>query len=473
MWRPRSLYQVAVIGFLVVWIPLVMAIAYTGYRFDEQAILSNQQAETLVSLTRNNQQLSATLLELERRAGQFLVLRDEDLRKLFTDEHQRLFTLIRQLQGSAPSDLKFQLLAVEETIQKLQLAVLASQPNSDPKKVADLFAELQTAVEQYQSDSTSLVDEQLSSAVDQAAENRLLLIIMTVLLSVITLLSAWYFIRSINRPVKQLEHEILRLGGGDLKQPIHISGPDEMQRLSVQLDWLRKQLAEIDAQKQQFLRHMSHELKTPLASIREGADLMVEEVSGPLKPQQREIVAIMRQNSVELQRLIENLLDYNQMLQQGDLNFTQVLLHDLVEQVIDRYEISILRKQLQLSVSHGDQNEILIDKTKVATVLDNLISNAVNYSPDKGRILLTTGVVNDRLVVEIANDGEPILDREKEAIFTAFFQGSQRRKGAIKGSGIGLAVARECAEIHQGSLQLKPHADYSVCFILDIQLGPQ
>lgn len=471
LWRPRSLYQVALLGILVVWIPLVVTIAYTGYRFDEQAVRSSIEAEKQVTLTRANQQLRVTVLELERRAGQFLVLRDSDIKKLFQDEHARLKNIIKRLQNQLPGELKYQLLAIEDVIDKLQLAVLAEPSPNNQEKVVLLFQRMQASLASFQKDSSAVVDQQLSDAVNQAAEDRLLLIIMTAVLSLVTLLAAWFFIQSITRPVRQLEREIQRLGGGDLQRPIQISGPDEMRRLSEQLDWLRTQLAEIDSQKQQFLRHMSHELKTPLASLREGADLMAEEVTGPLEPQQQEIVAIMRHNSVELQRLIENLLDYNQMLQQRQLHFTEVNIGSLLAEVLRRYGISVRRKELQVKVETDETLVVLLDKTKATTIIDNMVSNAVNYSYDSGEILIKTGVNNNRLWVQVANQGDKILAQESAHIFDAFYQGSQTRKGAIKGSGIGLAVARECAEIHEGSLKLINHDNYAVCFLLELQLG--
>src|SRR5437016_2212245 len=91
--------------------------------------------------------------------------------------------------------------------------------------------------------------------------------------------------------------------------------PEDLQSLGERLDWLRRRLAELEAEKNRFLRHLSHELKTPLTVLREGAELLNDQVGGPLAPPQRQIVAIMRDNSVKLQRLIQDLLDYQRALQ--------------------------------------------------------------------------------------------------------------------------------------------------------------
>jgi len=112
-----------------------------------------------------------------------------------------------------------------------------------------------------------------------------------------------------------------------------------MQLLRPQLSWLRDQLAELDAQKQQFLRHISHELKTPLASLCEGADLLAEASSAGADPAQLEIVSIVQQNSKELQRLIENLLDYNQLLHRDDVTPRAVALAPLIAGIVDSHRL--------------------------------------------------------------------------------------------------------------------------------------
>lgn len=465
-WRPKSLYQLMVIGFLILWLPLTLGIAYTGYRFDDQAAKGNRLAEHLVLLTRANQQLQDAALELERRAGQYVVLKDQDVLSLYQNEHKRLIQQLNELQQSLPQEMHFSLLAIKDVLAKLQLAVMAPEALFNAERINALFKELQKLVSEFDRDSAGTVDQQLLSAVDSAAQNRSILLLMILGLSVVSLLGAWFLIRSIHRPVRQMENEIQRLGGGDLSLPIRIQGPDEMLRLAQQLDWLRIRLGQIDEQKQQFLRHMSHELKTPLASLREGTDLLAEEVTGPLLQAQREILDIVRQNGFELQRLIENLLDYNQLSEQQNLAREACNLSQLLEELLTPYAISISRKSLRLIVEPAEIQVFQLDRPKVRTILDNLISNAVNYSPVGGEIYIHWSLQQSLLQLDVANQGGPIEEDERQRIFEPFFQGSQSRQGAIKGSGIGLAVARECAQIHQGELSLVEDDRYPVCFRL-------
>jgi two-component system sensor histidine kinase GlrK len=283
-------------------------------------------------------------------------------------------------------------------------------------------------------------------------------------LAAVTLALLLLFAYRINKPVKDLTQEIHQLGTAGLSHPIEISGPQEMQELGSKLEWLRQSLHDSEQQKQQFLRHISHELKTPLSSLREGADLLAEHVTGHLSQQQQEIVEIVRQNGIELQRLIENLIDYNQLPHQ-ELKFEEIDLEALWHQLLGNYGISIDNKALRLSL-HGDVETWVADRPKLKTTVDNLLSNAINYTPEGGCIDIVWRTEGAKLVIDVANSGDAIPVEDTERVFEPFFQSTAKRTGPIKGSGIGLSVARECIEVQGGSLSLVSHDTLPVCFRL-------
>lgn len=112
-------------------------------------------------------------------------------------------------------------------------------------------------------------------------------------------------------PVKGIERMINRLGEGrSLGNTVTFTGPRELRSVGQRIIWLSERLAWLESQRHQFLRHLSHELKTPLASMREGTELLADQVVGPLTPEQKEVVDILDDSSRNLQKLIEQLLDY-------------------------------------------------------------------------------------------------------------------------------------------------------------------
>ena len=116
----------------------------------------------------------------------------------------------------------------------------------------------------------------------------------------------------IARPIRQLDQAIRQMGTADFTHAIEVNGPQDLRYLGQRLEWLRARLHELEEQQNRFLRHVSHELKTPLTAVREGAELLRDGVGGKLSPEQREIVRIVRENTLSLQKLIEDLLTYHQ-----------------------------------------------------------------------------------------------------------------------------------------------------------------
>ena len=133
-------------------------------------------------------------------------------------------------------------------------------------------------------------------------------------------------------------------------------GPEDLRYLGGRLDWLRRRLDEFETQKNRFLRHVSHELKT-LTALREGAELLNDQVAGPLVPAQKQVVSIMRDNSVKLQRLIEELLDYQRALHAAaSLEIKPIVLDSLVTEATRAHELAAQAKgcvQYRFAVRDG------------------------------------------------------------------------------------------------------------------------
>lgn len=467
LWRPRSILQLMLFGLVTVVAPLCVAIFYTVETLDELARQNQSVNQQTISLTRSSQLFESSLLDLERRARQYVALGDNDLLDLFVHEREQLLITLRQIESTL-SDIQADAGSSMRSTRQQLYDTLQSVPDSgaDIAKALTLFDQLADGSAAFQGLVQNYVDQQLDELGRHADDIQQSLMLMVALLAVLTFAFSLLLIYWINTPIKQLELQIRQLGSGDMSQEIRISGPSEIQMLGTQLEWLRTRLDELEKEKLQFLRHMSHELKTPLASLREGADLLAEGVAGELLEKQQEVVDIIQANSRELQRLIENLLDYNQMIHSQALLREPLILQSLWQELIAAHQMTITRKDLQVSFG-GEIEQWPVDEKKFRAVLDNLISNAVNYSPVKGRINIHWQVEQDTLMIDVANSGEAIPDVDKDKIFDPFYQGTNSRHGPIKGSGIGLSVARECMLAHGGRLSLVEHPDLAVCFRLE------
>ena len=133
--------------------------------------------------------------------------------------------------------------------------------------------------------------------------------------------------------------------------------------------------------------------------------------------------------------------------------------------MVNSYQLSIDKKALKLD-QQGYVESWVADRYKLRTSLDNMLSNAINYTPDGGDINIVWRSENASLIIEVANAGEPIPIEDAERVFEPFFQSAAQRTGPLKGSGIGLSVARDCIEALGGNLSLASHDTLPICFRL-------
>jgi len=245
-----------------------------------------------------------------------------------------------------------------------------------------------------------------------------------------------------------------------------IEGPGDMVRLGEQLDWLRERLITLEAQKTRFLQHMSHELKTPLTALREGSDLLSSGVVGNLNAEQREIARILQENSIELRKLIEGLLNYSAVHAKASyLDARIVPLREVVKRVVNDRKLAIVAKGLRLELN-CENVTAYCDEEKIRVMLDNLLSNAVKYSPERGAIAIKLYHEHGDVVFEVRDEGPGIPAPEREKVFEAFYRGTDVPVAAIKGSGLGLSIVKEYVELHRGSVEILdgPGAHFRIRF---------
>lgn len=461
---PRSLLRLVLVAFTLVLLPLILLVIQNG-RSLERVILSAQAGvESAVVDTRRATDMNDLALEMERAIRRYAVLEQPEIRQsylrlleLYRIELEKLLMSIDG--GDLGASLQHQL---------IYLVDLAQASNDDIRERVVIFNSFSSTTLALDKLTRLQIDERIQQERAHVSVVRQQLWWLSGALGGASLLLALLFTYLIIRPVRQLEKRILNLGAGVEPETKPIRGPAELVELGDKLQWLHGRLRELEAQKLQFLRHLSHELKTPLASLREGADLLLEQVTGPLTHEQEEICELLVLNSFRLQELIEQLLDYNR-IQQVRVYEEPVVVQPLLEQSLAAHRLTIENKQLRVSVALADACP-LADSHRLKLVLDNLISNAVNYADVEGELQIKSWLRQgaNEYVLTVANTGQSIPEQDKDRIFEPFVQGNQVRKGVLKGSGIGLSIAREAALSMGGHLILDTKMTALVCFELSL-----
>jgi two-component system, NtrC family, sensor histidine kinase GlrK len=183
-------------------------------------------------------------------------------------------------------------------------------------------------------------------------------------------------------------------------------------------------------------------------------------------------VRIVRDNCLQLQKLIEDLLRYQQTRAMEPQAQGPVPLADVVRHVEREHKLAAFARMISFD-AHLDNVVVKGDAERIRTIVDNLVSNAIRYSPRAGVITLQLAVEKDCAVLEVMDEGLGVPADERDRIFESFYQGKPPAEGRVKGSGLGLAIAREYALAHEGRVEVRDRSDAKrgAVFTLKLPLG--
>jgi two-component system sensor histidine kinase GlrK len=446
------------LGFVTV--PLLIAIGNAVIKLGQLAAESETVLSDSETVTLENQRLANLLQTMERNARQYLLLQDvasaSDLLTLYDGDQvafEQAVAALRVLPKSDSNGAELQrLLAVSKDVHR----TLRSGPTEGALElIIERFRVLNAASRDVTQGMRELINLRLTELQESAQSAQQAIAWQSAALIPGTLILIVLFLLVVGRPMRQVDRAIRELGEGDFSRPITVSGPADIETLGRQLEWLRYRLQESADEKNKFLRHMSHELKTPLANIREGAELLLDGSVGELDIQQQEVAGILRDNSVKLQKLIENLLTFSAwQTQTASLDLSQFELKPMVFSILSQHRLVLSNRKIKLQLNVSPIT-VFADEGKLKLVLDNLMSNAIKFTPNGGTITIAAGMDGNDLVIDLSDTGPGVHPEDANRIFEAFYQGRRTQGGPVGGTGIGLSVVAECVQAHGGTVRLR------------------
>jgi two-component system, NtrC family, sensor histidine kinase GlrK len=450
-----TLFRLVLVGFLVVVTPLAGAIITAIAQVDR---LARDSRHALVAVQENatlSRSLADSVTAMERSARQLLATADPSFQKIYADNRQEVLSLYDRLsQSSIDPGLRARL----GESRALESATHAVVESAGRGATADRFEKSMDALRESVRDVMQLQNamaRDLANAMpDQARDLQRTLLIQAVLVIPLSIALSALFVMLIVRPLRQIDAGIHALGRGDLAGNVRIVGTRDLEELGRRLEWLRLRLLELEAEKSRFLRNVSHELKTPLTNIRESAELLAEEDSRAADPERKVITQVLRDNSLRLQQMIEQLLRYGAEGDAGDDRLDQpVQLDLLVDAVADRYALTAASRGIAI-------RSVLVpvvvtgSSRRLEVIVDNLLSNAVKYTPDNGRIDLELTENATEVLLDVRDDGPGVPENLRPRVFDWFVTGPRPHQWKVAGTGMGLAIAREYALQHHGDIRL-------------------
>ena len=284
------------------------------------------------------------------------------------------------------------------------------------------------------------------------------------------LIAALVFAVTLTRPVKALTSTIRRMGRGDLSARVKVRGSGELRELAESYNAMAEKIENFDRSRSQFVSNASHELKTPLATMK---ILLENLIYQPDMPQElrEEFMQDMNHEIDRLTGIITDLLTLTQMDSHDTaLKMEELDLSALTEETLHTLQPAADKAGQQLTAQIAPDVRLAADRTKLTQVIYNLTDNAIKYTPEGGRIAVTLSVKGRDAVLTVSDNGIGIPEADQAHIFDRFYRVDKARSRATGGTGLGLSIVRQLVQLHGGSISLTSAPDAGSTFTVTLPM---
>lgn len=290
----------------------------------------------------------------------------------------------------------------------------------------------------------------------------------------LSLLMSALIARSIIGPLDRLAKGTREVSAGRYDYRLDAAGEDEFAQVAHDFNSMTERLDELDRMKRDFVAKVSHDLKTPLSSMQETIRAVLDGVAGDLSPKQRQLLEMNLESSDRLSKMVNKLLDLSR-IEAGMAPHLELLdLAALARRSVDRLRAAGNERRVEV-VFREPPHQVLVrgDAAGLSQVVDNLLENAVKFSPTEGSVTVSIeNLFESRMPIppalrrrvrgsatslNVSDDGPGVPDEEKERIFTRFYQTEAGRAARGRGVGLGLTIVREIVNAHGGAVWVSDH----------------
>jgi PAS domain S-box-containing protein len=231
-----------------------------------------------------------------------------------------------------------------------------------------------------------------------------------------------------------------------------------------------EKLRELDLMKDEFVALVSHELRTPLTAIQGYTELVLDGTAGEVNDEQRAMLAAIDRSSGRLFRLINDLLFVAQV-NAGKLSVAidDVDLAAVAREAIDDAGPRALAADVTLELECDPTPTVQADRVRIGQVFDNLISNAIKFTPPGGRVRLTVSMAGDEAIIVVTDSGMGMTPEDQQRLFTRFFRTKAAAK--IQGTGLGLSITKAIIDAHHGSISVESQVGRGTSFVVTVPTG--
>ncbi len=313
------------------------------------------------------------------------------------------------------------------------------------------------------SDSFDDIDESISQLMN-------LTLLVAVFLIVMVSLVSYYISNNFNKPFKELIEHINRFSGGHVSETIEVKGNKEIEEIAISFNDMIKELEATESNRKQFVANVSHELKTPLSSVKVLAESLLHRPDVPIDIYQ-EFLSDINQEVDRETKIINDLLKLVTLdKKENPLIVTKVVINELIENVMKRLKPLADIKNVQMYLESYKKIIVEVDETKIELVITNLIENAIKYNKFDGVINITLDTEYKDVVISVRDTGDGIAEESIELIFKRFYRVDKTRSRATGGTGLGLSIVKRSVHMHKGTVECISEVGEWTEFIIKLPL---
>ena len=473
-----TIFSRVLIGYLILIILVIVMGAYTFYQMSQ----INEVTQSI--LTINNQMLdySEKLLDLiysqVRYEKKFIISKDEIFYNEFLrlrNDFDRTLEEMKPLADFSPTGISLN--QIKEFYQDYQSLVheeaeylKAGSPDSHlsfNQKKEEVTQSIISELEKLKTTIRQNATGKIKMLHEIGMKLRQMGMVMTGAFIFIGIIVSLIINRSITIPVSILKRKTKEIGQGNFKGNLNLYSPPELAELAGAFNLMCNKLNELDQMKSDFFSFITHELRTPLSTIKMGMDLLLDGAEGPITEGQKELLTVIEKESYRLIGLVNSLLDLSKM-EAGMMSFhlRPQNIAPLINQTIKELGPLVDSKKITLETRVTEGLPILkMDSERILQALRNIIGNALKFTPEGGRVKVSARSADHGVEVSITDTGPGIPSENLITIFEKFQQAITDRTLPTQGTGLGLAIAKQIITHHGGKIWAESQLGHGSTFI--------
>ncbi len=459
---------------------------YTTWRLDQLNRISSSLSAVdseIISLVNHTKD---KFLSQARFGRKYMVSQDQDFHDQFLQTKKIIYEQFDKIEQHLDNPTKENVFKPLQdnyqkylTISRNEFSTVDKEASSIPWKLQEDKEQLFNKIISELDHINQLTKARMNTKIDTSnsiASQALKLNISAILIAlVMTIIIAYFNARTINRPILSLMQGTRKIANKEFDKTLEISSPPEIKDLADSFNHMSSRLQELDQMKEGLIAHVSHELRSPLTSIKEASNLLLEGDLKESSKNQHNLLLIIQEECASLISKVNNILDLSHMESgMAEFQMQEIGIAPLAEKSIAKMKPIADKKGIILEMNLPEQlPKVYIDSEKIHQVIINLLDNALKFSSSQGKVTLSAQGKDEynkkkgsqkMLEICVSDNGCGISEKDQTEIFDKF------KKVHGKGTGLGLSIAKNIVTAHGGNIWVKsePGQGSSFCFTLPV-----